>query len=516
MSPSSQLDRRAAGDGKIDPVSIEDNEARANLVGTLIAAIATGAGLDASAATTAGLIETRNNAQGGVRFGDCIPGQSTTCGPPYASYKDFDPNDPQNGAYRRQYDLAVAALSSVGGIAPSEADIALILEASIGGRVDDDIEGFVTAFGGLESLRNLVAGGQSATALGERFRAYESAKFRAFLDVSRAFSLSEINRFANDPRALATLSINDQQLVRLAYSYAQDNPLTTVFAPNASFGSGVSFLNDQYQLGTRGLGAVQGVAGTFGGFVSGTGAVASGAACPVTFGAGCAGAVGLGVLTVIEFDQAQAGFRTAFSGRQVNSFGAQALSSTGLVSVNTADLGLGLTSFGTSVIGGGRAIITSADNAIAETLSVPTAFGEAARISDEALAASRIPQVTINQIAGSQFERQVLDALGFVGATKNVTLSAPRLLPTGETIRTIVDSLGRNVGGFLEIKDVQRLTQTRQLRSIIDDAIDARAPLNIVVSPSTRSVSGPLRRAVRATGGNIFVFNPATGTFTPF
>ena len=45
----------------INPLSVPDQEARSNLVATLIAAIATGVGLDASAATTAGIIETQNN-----------------------------------------------------------------------------------------------------------------------------------------------------------------------------------------------------------------------------------------------------------------------------------------------------------------------------------------------------------------------------------------------------------------------------------------------------------------------
>lgn len=131
-----------------------------------------------------------------------------------------------------------------------------------------------------------------------------------------------------------------------------------MLAPNASFTSGVSFLNDRYQLTTRALGLLQGVGGTLGGLASGTGAFVAGAACPVTFGGGCLAAGGLGVLTVIEFDQAQAGFRTAFSGRQTNSFGALAISSTGLVNANTADLGLGLAGLTTSLAGGGRVIIT--------------------------------------------------------------------------------------------------------------------------------------------------------------
>jgi filamentous hemagglutinin len=142
-------------------------------------------------------------------------------------------------------------------------------------------------------------------------------------------------------------------------------------------------------------------------------------------------------------------------------------------------------------------------------------FDALGRTVDEAAAFRAVPQVTFNQIAGSQFERQVLDALGFVGATKN-TVVTPSLLSDGSVINTIIDSTGRNVGGFLEIKNVQDLSLTRQLDGIIGNARAGKAPFNLVVSPTTKTVSRNLRDAVKETGGGIFIFDPATGLIKPF
>ena len=55
-----------------------------------------------------------------------------------------------------------------------------------------------------------------------------------------------------------------------------------------------------------------------------------------------------------------------------------------------------------------------------------------------------------------------------------------------------------------------------QLRAQIKFAGDTGQPLNLVVSPRTRSVSGKLMRQVEDTGGNVFIYNPATGELTRF
>jgi filamentous hemagglutinin len=104
-----------------------------------------------------------------------------------------------------------------------------------------------------------------------------------------------------------------------------------------------------------------------------------------------------------------------------------------------------------------------------------------------------------NAARGNAFESQVINALG---AAKNTTpVSVPGLG------RAIPDVLG---GGITEIKDVVNLSFTRQLR--IEHAA-AQGPFNLVVSPRTEYISGPLRSAVRESGGSIRVFDPATGTF---
>ena len=61
ITSASITPRDTNGDGVIDPLSAQEQQARVNLVTTLIAALATGAGLDAQIATTAATIETENN-----------------------------------------------------------------------------------------------------------------------------------------------------------------------------------------------------------------------------------------------------------------------------------------------------------------------------------------------------------------------------------------------------------------------------------------------------------------------
>lgn len=47
-------------------------------------------------------------------------------------------------------------------------------------------------------------------------------------------------------------------------------------------------------------------------------------------------------------------------------------------------------------------------------------------------------------------------------------------------------------------------------------ALESGQPLNLVVSPRTQTISGPLTRQVRRTGGDIFRYNPATGEMTKY
>ncbi|WP_107497092.1 putative toxin [Thalassobius sp. I31.1] len=157
---------------------------------------------------------------------------------------------------------------------------------------------------------------------------------------------------------------------------------------------------------------------------------------------------------------------------------------------------------------GGTAIVTAMDGTVLSRISLdPPAITR--------LATNRTPQVTINRQNGAEFEQQVIDALGPVGGVKNTT---PRTvtLSNGTEVTTIPDLWGRNVGGLLEAKNVQRLSLSPQLRAQSQIARESGEPLNLVVSPRTQTVSGPLLNDVRSTGGNVFVYNPATDSLTPW
>lgn len=69
---------------------------------------------------------------------------------------------------------------------------------------------------------------------------------------------------------------------------------------------------------------------------------------------------------------------------------------------------------------------------------------------------------------------------------------------------------------MLEVKNVQRLSMSNQLRTQIKIARDTGQPLNIVVSPRTINVSMKIIRKVRRTGGDVYRYNPKTGDLTKF
>lgn len=73
-----------------------------------------------------------------------------------------------------------------------------------------------------------------------------------------------------------------------------------------------------------------------------------------------------------------------------------------------------------------------------------------------------------------------------------------------------------SAGGLLEAKNVVNLSMSDQLRAQIRIATQRNQPLNLVVSARTQNVSRPLLRAVRSTGGNVFVYDVAAGMITPW
>ncbi len=119
---------------------------------------------------------------------------------------------------------------------------------------------------------------------------------------------------------------------------------------------------------------------------------------------------------------------------------------------------------------------------------------------------------------GIIFETQLLDALGI---DKN-TLKVIGTLDDGTTAYTIPDGLG-NLGkigdGVLESKfyNATTVTKTSQLEAQMNYAISEELPYNLVVGPNT-VVDKALEQIIDRLphGGNIYRFNPTTGTVTRY
>ncbi len=137
------------------------------------------------------------------------------------------------------------------------------------------------------------------------------------------------------------------------------------------------------------------------------------------------------------------------------------------------------------------------------------------RGSGGAVVPNRTSQVTINRQNGAEFEQQVIDTLAPVGGVKN-TIPKTVTLSNGTEVTTIPDLWGRNVGGLLEAKNVQNLSLSPQLRAQAQIARETGQPMNLVVSTRTQRVSGPLLNDVRSTGGDVYIYDPATNSLTPW
>jgi len=116
---------------------------------------------------------------------------------------------------------------------------------------------------------------------------------------------------------------------------------------------------------------------------------------------------------------------------------------------------------------------------------------------------------------GAEFEREVIDALAHVGGAKNTAPFAVRL-SNGMEVTTIPDLWGSNVGGLLEVKNVQKLSMSNQLRAQIQLATESGEPMNLIVSPRTRKISRRLIEEIELTGGKIYKYDPATNELNEF
>jgi hypothetical protein len=102
-----------------------------------------------------------------------------------------------------------------------------------------------------------------------------------------------------------------------------------------------------------------------------------------------------------------------------------------------------------------------------------------------------------NALRGNAFERDVLAALYADKNTASFTTIDGR-------VTTVPDLPLNSRFGVIDIKDEIRLSFDKQLRAQFDAALTARQPFGMIVSPRTQSISMPLQRAVRSTGGQLF------------
>ena len=117
-------------------------------------------------------------------------------------------------------------------------------------------------------------------------------------------------------------------------------------------------------------------------------------------------------------------------------------------------------------------------------------------------------QVRRNAAAGRAFENSVIEALGN-GATKNTQ----RVTSSG--LGTAIPDLLTS-SALTEIKNATSISFGRQLQIEAAEAASSGIPFNLIVSPRTSYISGPLQEAIHRTGGTITVFDPVTRAFRPW
>jgi hypothetical protein len=65
-----------------------------------------------------------------------------------------------------------------------------------------------------------------------------------------------------------------------------------------------------------------------------------------------------------------------------------------------------------------------------------------------------------------------------------------------------------------EIKGGVNVANTPQLQAQASIAQQNNLPYNLIISPDTDSIAGPIVAAINKTGGNVFQFDPSTNAWT--
>jgi len=130
----------------------------------------------------------------------------------------------------------------------------------------------------------------------------------------------------------------------------------------------------------------------------------------------------------------------------------------------------------------------------------------AAAIAREVLRTVRIANMLRATARGRQFQDDVLKALEIPENKDRI----PVTMNDGDLVTVIPDA--QSITLITEVKDVVNLYNSKQFRAYFA----TNRAINLIVSPNTQTISQPLQDLIYASKGSIRVFDPATGTFTPW
>jgi hypothetical protein len=105
---------------------------------------------------------------------------------------------------------------------------------------------------------------------------------------------------------------------------------------------------------------------------------------------------------------------------------------------------------------------------------------------------------------GRQFQTDALKALGISAKAKRITTT----FADGSSITVVPDAVKGET--IIEAKDVVKLSNSKQFRGYAGTG----RPIELVVSPNTKSIAMKLQELIKSSKGTIRVFDPTTGRFS--
>lgn len=111
-----------------------------------------------------------------------------------------------------------------------------------------------------------------------------------------------------------------------------------------------------------------------------------------------------------------------------------------------------------------------------------------------------------NNLSGNSFEKNVRESLHVPIGKGSKPISINGYVP---------DLPVGGKFGVTDVKNVQDLSNSPQLKAFYNYAVDNEMKFNLIVGPKTRSISEPLLDNIRNTNGTVRIFDPATEKLLP-